>query len=164
MVDNTVKIKMCSQIDEQNIKGFFGEYRYLSNFHVADIWYEGQFYPSTEAAYQAAKSHDPVVRLDFTWMTPSQAKKAGRTVLMRPDWDTVKDRVMYDVCLDKFTRHEDLKEKLLSTGNRHLEESNWWRDIYWGTYNGKGRNQLGITLMKIRETLAPPQNIDLEPK
>src|SRR5882757_9011789 len=131
---NYERILACSVHDENNIKGFFGEYRFLCNFHVADVMYEGVLYPSTESAYQAAKSLDPAIRLKFTNITPSDAKQMGRKIKIRPDWEAVKDRVMYDVCLDKFTRHADLRDKLLLTGSKHLEEANWWKDMYWGTY------------------------------
>lgn len=160
MIGNTERIKACTQWDDNNIKGFFGEYRFLSNFHVCDIYYEELIYPSTEAAYQAAKTLHVIIRRDFQHYTPSHARKKGQELHVRDDWNKVKDVVMLEVCMDKFTRHKDLQEKLLATGDKHLEESNWWKDVYWGTYKGNGRNQLGITLMKIRSyllTLKLPQ-------
>ena len=53
---------------------------------------------------------------------------------------------------DKY-RHNDLKQKLLETENKHLEESVWWNDMFWGTQNGKGESHLGRLLMEIREDL-----------
>jgi ribA/ribD-fused uncharacterized protein len=137
------------------INKFQGETRWLSNFHVADIEYEGLTYPSTEAAYQAAKSLDPEVRKAFTNRanTPGWAKKAGSSLTIRDDWESVKIDVMYEVCRYKFFHHEELKQKLLATGDIHLEEGNSWGDTFWGTTNGKGKNHLGIILMKIREEL-----------
>ena len=52
-----------------------------------------------------------------------------------------------------FSQNEDLKEKLLDTGNEHLEEGNTWGDKIWGTVNGKGQNNLGKILMMVREEL-----------
>lgn len=60
--------------DESQIKGFFGEYRYLSNFELGDVIYEGIKYPSSENAYQAAKSNDVEVRKQFVNITPSESK------------------------------------------------------------------------------------------
>ena len=40
------------------INEFQGKYRFLSNFYPCDIVYEGIQYPSTEHAYQAAKTLD----------------------------------------------------------------------------------------------------------
>ena len=47
----------------------------------------------------------------------------------------------------------DLKEKLLATGDEHLEEGNTWGDTTWGTVNGIGENRLGKILMKVRNEL-----------
>jgi predicted NAD-dependent protein-ADP-ribosyltransferase YbiA (DUF1768 family) len=51
--------------DENNIKGFFNEYRFLSNFHMTDIEYEGEVYPSVECAYMAAKTLDKELRKEL---------------------------------------------------------------------------------------------------
>jgi N-glycosidase YbiA len=51
---------------------------------------------------------------------------------------------------DKFTRHPDLRAKLLATGDAYLEEGNTCNDQIWGVYQGKGENRLGKILMKIR--------------
>lgn len=139
--------------NDKEIVGFFGDYRWLSNFHLAPVEFEGLTYPSSEAAYQAAKTLDLDKREDFIHMTPSQTKKAGRQIKIREDWEDVKLTVMYDILLDKFTRNQDLQDKLLETGGANLEELNWWGDKYWGTCNGEGLNHLGKTLMKVRETI-----------
>ena len=61
---------MCNTIDE-----FWGPYRWLSNFWMCDIVYEGIKYTSTEAAYQAAKTLDVSDRqMIANAPTPKQAK------------------------------------------------------------------------------------------
>lgn len=132
---------------------FRGKYGFLSNFHDAPVTYYGLTYRSSEAAFQAAKSLDPEVRKRFTTMDPTEAKRAGRRVDLRSDWNIVKYRVMYDVCLAKFTQNDDLRVKLLSTGDEYLEEGNTWGDREWGTVDGIGENNLGITLMVVRDKL-----------
>ena len=72
---------------------------------------------------------------------------------LRGDWEEVKDNIMYEICKAKFTQNEDLKEKLLATGNDILEEGNTWGDRVWGTVNGVGENRLGKILMRVREEL-----------
>ncbi len=137
----------------EDIKGFFNEYSWLSNFYEASVEWDGREYPSTEAAYQSAKTLNINKRVKFTEMSPRQSKREGRRLTIRFDWDDVKDQVMYEVCMSKFTRHPDLKQKLLDTGDVYLEETNYWGDIYWGVCDGVGENKLGKTLMKIREEL-----------
>lgn len=168
-MDNTAKIAACTQWDDSNIKGFFGQYRFLSNFHVVPILYKGKIYGSTEAAYMSAKTYDLVDKEKLQNITkPSKAKQLGREVVLRSDWDDIKDEVMYDVNLFKYTYHQDLKALLLATGYKHIEESNWWGDKYWGTVDGEGRNQLGKTLMLVRthirlvEWRLNPGNFDTE--
>lgn len=139
--------------DDQNIKGFFGDFRWLSNFHVSDVYYEDVLYPSSENAYQAAKSIDPKIREKFINITPSESKKLGRKIEMRDDWDDIKFKVMFDICLNKFTRNKELQQKLINTGEKYLEETNYWNDQIYGVCNGIGKNMLGKILMDIRQKL-----------
>jgi ribA/ribD-fused uncharacterized protein len=139
--------------DNGHIRGFFEEYRWMSNFHECDVMWKGLRFSSSEAAYQAAKSNDPKVWLLFTQMGPSQAKKEGRKLDIREDWETVRVGIMYDILQDKFLRNPELADKLKATGDKHLEETNWWGDTFWGVCKGKGENTLGILLMAIRKQL-----------
>ena len=56
--------------------------------------------------------------------------------------------------ISKFTQHEDLRRKLLDTGDAKLVEHTT-RDRYWGDGGGegKGRNRLGVLLMRVRDEL-----------
>lgn len=135
------------------IDEFDGQYRFLSNFFMAPIEYDGFTFSCSEAAYQAMKSLDRAKRAEFVELDAFQAKRKGRSVKMRKDWEEVKDQVMYDICLAKFSQHDFLKEKLLKTGEAELIEGNHWGDIYWGVCKGRGKNQLGKTLMRIREEI-----------
>jgi ribA/ribD-fused uncharacterized protein len=136
-----------------SITGFFGEYRFLSNFHIVSITWEGITFPSTEHAYQAAKSLDVQERERIASLaTPKEARKAGKLVELRPDWDQVKLQVMKEICLLKY-QHPDLKDSLLATGDSYLEETNWWGDRYWGVCKGTGQNHLGKLLMEIRDEI-----------
>ena len=75
--------------DESNIKGFFGEYRFLSNFELGEVVFEGIKYPSSENAYQAAKSLNTDVREKFVNIEPADSKKLGRKIIVRNDWEKV---------------------------------------------------------------------------
>ena len=114
------------------IDSFKGNYDFLSNFYMVEVEYEGLIYPSTEHAYQAAKSLNKKAREAIRdASTPNRAKKMGQKVTLRKDWEMVKLQVMYDLLLKKFA-HDDLKAKLLATGQAELVEGNWWGDTYWG--------------------------------
>jgi ribA/ribD-fused uncharacterized protein len=138
-------------LQEDRVLGFFDEYRFLSNFHVCDCVWNGITFPSTEHAYQAAKSPKEYIMREFVELpTPNDAKKKGQKIALRKEWDFVKFDVMYTICHDKFNRHEELRKRLLETGDMYLEETNWWKDRYWGVYDGVGANNLGKILMNIR--------------
>lgn len=141
------------QVTDTHIYGFFKEHRFLSNFEVCDVEFEGKTYPSSEAAYHAAKVIDPNERIPFMTDSPTQAKKRGQNVKLRDNWDKIKDEIMEGILRQKFTTHTYLRNKLLATGDKYLEETNWWGDRYWGVCMGVGQNKLGLTLMKIREEL-----------
>jgi hypothetical protein len=135
---------------------FRGEYSFLSNFWFADIEFDGMVYPTVEHAYQAAKSLDQIIRRCIQAMsTPGLARSFGGQIKLRPDWDILKFEIMEQLVRYKFTQHEDLREKLLATGEEILEEGNWHKDAIWGIdfRTGKGENHLGKILMKIRGEL-----------
>lgn len=137
----------------QNIIDYFwDEHRFLSNFDKVPIAYEGITYPTSENAFQAAKSLDPDIRKEFVNLTPGQAKKKGRHIDLRPDWETVKLQVMENILRIKFATPK-YKQLLLNTGNAVLIEGNTWNDTYWGVCNGVGENHLGQLLMKIRNEM-----------
>jgi ribA/ribD-fused uncharacterized protein len=133
------------------IDRFDGGYDFLSNFFMHPVTLDGMTYTSNEHAYQAAKTLDQAQR-EFikTRTTPGAAKRAGRRVTLRPDWEQIKIGVMEDLVRQKF-HSPGLKERLLATGNDELIEGNTWGDKFWGTVNGVGQNHLGKILMKIRD-------------
>ena len=139
----------------KKIDSFQGEYRFLSNFWPAGIEFEGRSYHSAEHAYQAAKFTDEVMRQRVADApTPAAAKSiAHSATTQRADWDNAKFEVMEAILREKFTRHADLRQKLLDTGDAELIEGNTWGDRVWGVCDGEGENHLGKLLMKIREEL-----------
>ena len=133
------------------IDSFDGEFAFLSNFYEVPVEWEGITYPSTEHAFQAAKVINPAIRMKIAAEpTPGRAKRAGRSVQLRHDWEQVKFDIMLDIVMAKFRQHPDLAEALLDTGDAELIEGNTWNDTTWGVYNGKGLNWLGKILMMVR--------------
>lgn len=133
------------------IDKFDGEYSFLSNFYPAPITIFGYTFQNNEAAFQAAKC--PERMGEFTNLPPNKAKRLGRCVQLRSDWEQVKETIMQQICFNKFMQNKDLAEKLKATNNAILIEGNTWGDKCWGQVNGEGENKLGKILMKIRELI-----------
>lgn len=134
-----------------DILEFFGDYRFLSNFHEADVDMDGLVYPTVEHAYQAAKSKDPAERLRIRnmWL-PGIAKKAGQKIDVEASWWNRRLPLMHGLVQRKFDRHADMRALLDATGTRRIVEGNWWGDTYWGVCRGQGQNWLGRILMAVR--------------
>ena len=135
----------------KEIKGFQGEYRWLSNFYPCQIEYKGLVYPSTENAYQAAK-FDSDLRHKFMNCPAGHAKRLARTMIPHQDWEASKYIVMYEVNWEKY-KQPLFREKLIETGDAYIEETNTWGDTYWGVCNGIGDNHLGLMLMGMRRDI-----------
>ena len=113
------------------IDRFEGKNQFLSNFYPCKIIYQGIEYPSVEHAYQASKTLDISTRQKIAKATkPAEAKKIGRRVKLRNDWEKIKIDLMTELIRQKFTRHQDLRDKLLSTGQAELIEGNNWVMIF----------------------------------
>lgn len=129
----------------------FYKYKWLSNFWPVEVEFDGETYPSTEHAYQAAKTLIPEERMMVRRTSAcGAAKKMGAAVTLRKDWEEIKIGVMHDLVRQKFTKHSYLKEKLILTGRHHLVEGNTWNDKFWGVCDGEGENHLGRILMDVR--------------
>jgi len=139
--------------DARNIHGFVGDYRWLSNFYPCPISFRGLQYHSAEAIYQSCK-FPPAERAIYTRLDAAAAKKLAHSKNVdQAWWDARKDEVMRQALWAKFTQNPDLAARLLATGDKCLEETNWWDDEYWGVYQGRGRNTLGRMLMEVRSRL-----------
>lgn len=145
------------------ITSFSGEFEFLSNFYPVDLLVDGIAYHSSEAAFQAAKTPDISQKIRISdAKTPGEAKRLGRQVTMRRDWEEKKDKVMFDLLRKKFARGTDLARRLDATGDAVLVEGNKWHDQYWGVCTcpkcgGVGRNVLGQLLMTVRAENRIPQ-------
>lgn len=147
------------------IGNFDKEYTWLSNFSYSPIEEDGWQYPTVEHYFQAKKTLDKeeytkIVEAD----TPGQAKRLGRKINLRADWEEIKDDVMFNGVYLKFSQHEGLRKALLDTGEEYLEEGNTWHDNYWGVCHCKkcqniiAHNHLGKILMAVREKLRNEDN------
>lgn len=130
----------------------------FSNFAPAEIVHDGITYPTIENYYQAMKTLDIDVRVSIARMTPGQAKRFGRQISVRPDWDSIKEQAMWQGLVRKFAPGSSWAARLLESGERELVEWNTWHDRYWGRCTcprcgGEGANRLGMLLTRLRAQL-----------
>lgn len=135
------------------IEQFKDEYFFLSNFYSSTIIVDNIAFPTVEHYFQAMKTTNQkeIIKIANA-LTPGEAKRLGRKVHLRADWENVKDEVMLNGLRKKFSIPE-LRDKLLATGDEYLIEGNTWGDKYWGICDGEGENHLGILLMRVREEI-----------
>ena len=144
------------------IDSFSGEWSFLSNFFRSNVW--PQWWPHTlppfptvEHAFQACKVEPGQganiwlmqVEVIRSVSSPGRAKRLGRRVMLRPNWEEIKIGTMFFLLDQKF-RDESFCHLLLCTGERELIEGNKWGDTFWGVCDGEGENHLGRLLMEIR--------------
>lgn len=136
------------------ISEFKGSYEFLSNFYKSPLVMGERVFTTVEHAYQAAKAETPE---DFTYVasaaTAAEAKKRGRKIVLRDDWEAAKFGVMRNLLAIKFEPKTMLAEMLLLTDPHELIEGNWWGDRIWGVCKGTGENWLGWLLMAQRAHL-----------
>lgn len=147
------------------ISCFKNNFSFLSNFSESKIEYKDYTYSNAEAAFHAQKNESSVFKLSMQFCDPSLAKKEGRRIKLRPDWEEVKDNIMYEIVKAKFEQNKYLKIRLLLTKDKELVEGNSWHDNYWGVCRCErcikvkhpDSNNLGRILMKVREELRGKQ-------
>lgn len=138
------------------IKEFQGEYRFLSNFWPCKLNIDGINFTSVEQYYQYQKSNDTEYRNKIlSCKTPGQTKRLSKTITITNQFIKNRLSIMEKGVTEKFRQNPELKTKLLLTGNVELQEGNRWKDTFWGVnlYTGKGENNLGKILMKVRSSL-----------
>jgi len=154
--DDEIKIleDKLKTLKTKPINSFRGENSFLSNMSDSPVKLGGVEYPTVEHAFQAAKTIDPSERAKIlAAKTAGEAKRIGKTVTLRKNWNQMREEVMEKALRAKFEQNPELKKKLLDTGDVDLIEGNTWGDTFWGEVNGKGQNKLGKLLMKIRDEL-----------
>lgn len=132
----------------------------LSNFYQSLFELDGRTWPTVEHYFQAMKSATiDGMHLVREAATPGEAKRLGRRVTIRPDWDAVRLSVMRRGVAAKFTHDGPLGRWLLDTGDALLVEGNTWNDRFWGVCGGTGENWLGTLLMARRAELRSGESL-----
>lgn len=146
------------------------ENAYLSNWYRSDFSYAGIHYSSLEQymMHQKALYFGDLTTAEKILATDdcAQIKALGREVqpFDRQSWNGVRQIIVYEGLLAKFSQNEDLRQQLLATGEALLVECSA-TDKIWA--NGlamndprrldpeqwQGQNLLGYALMRVREKL-----------
>lgn len=140
----------------EQITRFAGPYRFLSNFYPSPFNVEGIDYDTNEHFFNAHKTLDMAEhRYVASAPTAAEAKRRGRRVQLRPDWDVAaRYAVMWRALELKFST-PPLRQQLVDTAPAELVEGTDWHDTHWGIclcdrHRGAGENHLGRMLMELR--------------
>jgi len=143
---------------------------YLSNWYPSKFVVNGVRFSSMEQymMYHKARYFDDeaVAVQILSTNDVAKIKALGRQVSNYDEntWNGIRQIVVYEGLLAKFSQNEDLKAKLKATGNALLAECAV-NDLIWGIglsmkdlerfdkAKWKGQNLLGYTLMMVREHL-----------
>lgn len=143
---------------------------WFSNFYPFEepLVYQGMSFPTVEHFFQAMKCRkgDLAGRQKIAnARRPSIAKKLGKNVHLRHNWEEIKLDVMEYALRYKFAKGTRWRQKLMKTHGTIVELNNW-HDNYWGRCEcrvcrakvAKGdlvpQNHLGKLLMKLREEIS----------
>lgn len=132
-------------------KGFNG---FMSNFYEAPFVVNGVTYPTNEHFFQSQKfAGTSAEQYILSLSTPAETAKEGkrRDFPLRKNWEEVKEEIMLIGLRAKFSQNDEIRKKLLNTGDAVLIENSPY-DYYWGAgADGSGKNRLGVLLMQVRE-------------
>jgi hypothetical protein len=150
------------------------KYAFLSNFYpcvISDtISYKSKDkiyffnWPSAEHYYQSLKTNiveekEKILKCE----TSGIAKRVGKKLTIREDWEIIKLDMMLLVIFEKFKQNPELKNMLIKTSPHKLVEGNYWHDNYWGScscnmciFEDK-YNHLGKILETVRDSFIPKE-------
>lgn len=127
------------------------------------ITYADLDFTSSEQIYQfmKAEAHDCTgkARRILLAYDAFAAKKIGDSIEEKETWTEKREQIMIEIVRAKFQQNEDLRQQLIDTGKKTLQEATL--DQYWGIGSGlrskitresagKGENRMGHILMQIR--------------
>lgn len=144
----------------ENVIGFWAQkekYGCFSNFYPCKFTWQGIEFNCSEQAFMYAKAiyfkDVETAEKIMAETEPKKIKKLGRQVKDFDDekWSSVRYNFMLTINIQKYSQNEDLRNILLSTGNRTIVEDSPF-DYVWGTgRDGSGQNLLGKVLMEARD-------------
>lgn len=146
------------------------EYGFLSNWYLSEFEVTGKKFTSVEQYMMYSKAtvfgDDEVAKKIMESDDVAEIKRLGRQVKGYNEsvWNGIRQIVVYYGLVAKFKQNEELRQRLIETGNTVLVECAI-HDCVWGNGLGmndknvdvvdrwRGQNLLGYTLMMVREVL-----------
>ena len=143
---------------------------FLSNWYLSAFSVDGIIFSSMEQYMMYKKAvcfgDDENAAQILETKEVTEIKSLGRKIAGYDDniWNGVRQIVVYQGLMEKFTQNNELRDKLLKTGKSVLAECAV-KDTIWGIglsmrdsdrldmTKWKGQNLLGYTLMMVRERL-----------
>ena len=148
--------------------GFQGHHSFMSNMSKSEFEFKGKQFKSVEVGYQYMRAcandcHEDASKIRKEG-DPYAAKRSTKKMKDNDKWLNSREEIMKDLVAAKFNQNEDLKRKLLATGNKKLFECT--EDKFWGcnvpiskakTLDPKqmqGKNVFGNILMDVRKKMS----------
>lgn len=129
--------------------------------HIQDPW--GIWYNTAENFLNASRTLDIPMRRKLTFLKPAESRQfwneaGNREKHERPDWEQVRQPLMYHVLTHKYNHCLEHQQLLRETSIFPVINFNRQGDTYWGVNSCSfiGKNLLGKMIMHIRHTLLGP--------
>lgn len=136
---------------------FSGSWAFMSTTYPSKITVKGLTFKTAQAAYESLRFVKRTDRAKFVSCQVGWEEHTGRHMKAEgceidPMFESNKIDHMRRVQRIKF-KDSTMRKNLLNTKNWLIVYRNRWKDFFWGEYEGKGENRLGIMLMELRKEL-----------
>eukprot|EP00929_Paragymnodinium_shiwhaense_P009175 TRINITY_DN113238_c0_g1_i1.p1 TRINITY_DN113238_c0_g1~~TRINITY_DN113238_c0_g1_i1.p1 ORF type:complete len:170 (+),score=28.91 TRINITY_DN113238_c0_g1_i1:55-564(+) len=124
----------------------------FDNFYPCCIEKDGICYPSAEHFFHAHKTLDVEKREAIARVSLNRVYAAGHSLQLRPDWESIKLRVMLEANELKYAQNAELRDALLRTqGDMYFTPSAG----FWGVkmHSREGENWNGRIHAAVRASL-----------
>ena len=156
-VDSNLREKSDTKSTASNQTVYFhGHKDELSNFYPCELYINGKYFSSSEAAYQHRKAieHDDECTADLiqSAVNAAEAKRLSHNIEVDPSWYHMKSDIMMEILQTKADQCPEFRNRLVSTGTAELVEDT--SDEYWARgLRNDGENMMGTLLMLLRQKL-----------
>lgn len=135
----------------------FGDNGYLASYSPHGFYKDGVYWKTVEHYYQAQKfENEDIKKQIIAAATPREASDIGRKreYVIKTNWDEIRCDVMFEAVLCKFRANEDIRNRLIDTGEEDIVEETQ-KENFWGCGPMRdGKNMYGKILCQVRGILA----------